>query len=370
MKDTDWTVIGRLVADGVEVAEGDRVSVFVTDGAATDAVAAFVEEGWRRGAVVQVLATDERFDASALRWADVSVLQAPMPLEAAAMQWSDVHVSFRAMTPPLPGADPRRLAALRRGRGVVSTMRWQGTRWALVRVPTLGWAEAMGVDAETMLQEWSASFDADWSAARQRMQALCDRLDGVPTAVISDEESSLELNLRGRTWVPFAGTANWPDGEIAIAPLETRVDGVIRFPGALSFAGGVVRDLELRLEDGVVVQEQAAQGLDLVRELLATDDGARRVGELGIGTNAALQTTTGDLLVDEKILGTVHIALGRAYPECGGVNESSLHWDIVKDLRGGRGASPGSLQVGEDVLVDRGVVSPVLSAASVGHPTG
>ena len=366
MSETDWTTIGRLVADGVTVSEGDRVSVFVTDAAATDAAAAFVDEGWRRGAVVQVLATDERFDASALRWADESVLQAPMPLEAAAIEWSDVHVSFRAMTPPVPGADPRRLAALRRGRGVVSTMRWQGTRWALVRVPTREWAAAMGVDADVMLREWAASFDADWADASRRMQALCDRLSEADGAVIEDDWGVLEFDLRGRVWVPFAGTANWPDGEVATAPRETAVTGRIRFPGTLAFGGVVVRDLQLRFEDGVVVDEQAADGLPFVRELLDADDGARRVGELGIGTNAALTTTTGDLLVDEKILGTVHIALGRAYPECGGVNSSSLHWDIVKDLRGGDGAPPGTLRVGDDLLVAEGAVQPVLIAAAVG----
>ncbi|HEY3437236.1 MAG TPA: aminopeptidase, partial [Actinotalea sp.] len=92
----------------------------------------------------------------------------------------------------------------------------------------------------------------------------------------------------------------------------------------------------------------------------------RRIGELGIGTNAALTVATGDLLIDEKILGTVHIAPGRAYPECGGVNSSSLHWDIVKDLRATGGATPGSLRVDDEWLIRDGVVQPVLRAAAVG----
>jgi aminopeptidase len=365
MSSVDWPTIGRMVADGVSIAKGERVSVFVTGMPAMDAVAAFVDEGWRRGAVVQVLAPDERFDASALRWADLGVLQSPMPLESAAMAWSDVHVSFRAMTHPLVDADPGRIAALRRGRGVVSTMRWQSTRWALVRVPTREWADAMGRDADTMLREWAASFDADWTDAGRRMQALCDRFAGARTAVIEDDSGVLELGLEGRVWVPFAGNANWPDGEVATAPVETEVNGHIRFPGALSFGGVIIRDLELDFEVGRVVAERAAEGLDFVRELLDADDGARRVGELGIGTNAALTMATGDLLIDEKILGTVHIALGRAYPECGGVNSSSLHWDIVKDLRGAGGALQGSLRIDGEWLIRSGIVQPVLRAAAV-----
>lgn len=364
---TDWETIVRLVADGVALSPADRVSVFVTDVAAMDAAAAFVDEAWRRGAVAQVVATDERFDASALRWAPADVLAAAPPLEALAMQWSNVHVSFRAMTSPVVEADPTRIAALRRGRGLVSTMRWQGTRWALVRVPTPAWSAAMGLDGDAVMREWAASFDADWPAAARRMQALCDRLDTARSVVIEDGWGALELPVAGRTWVPFAGSANWPDGEIATAPHEGGVSGRIRFPGTLSFGGVLVRDLELELDRGLVVAERAAEGLAFVRELLAADPGARRVGELGFGTNAALTTLTGDLLIDEKILGTVHVALGRAYPQCGGVNASSLHWDIVKDLRGSDGL-PGSLRADDEWLVRDGVVQPALDAAIVGTP--
>lgn len=361
----DWDLIARLVADGVSMRRGDRVSVFVTDVATMDAATAFVDEGWRRGAVVQVVATDERFDASAMRWADPQVLSAPLPLEAAAMEWSDVHVSFRAMSSPVVDADPERIAALRRGRGIVSTMRWQGTRWALVRVPTPGWAEAMGLDEQELLHQWAQSFDADWTRAARRMQTLCDTVNGGRAAVIEDDWGRLELGLHGRTWIPFSGRANWPDGEIATAPVEHDVSGRIRFPGAFSFAGVMIRDLELEFEAGAVVAESATEGLGFVRQLLDVDEGARRVGELGVGTNAALATMTGDLLIDEKILGTVHIALGRAYPECGGVNPSSLHWDIVKDLRGTAGAPRGSFRVDLEWLIRDGVVQPSLLAAAV-----
>lgn len=364
----DWPRIAALIADGVRVAAGDRVSVFVTDGSAMDAVAAFVDECWRRGALPQVLATDERFDAGALRWAPRELLAQALPLEVAAMEWSDVHVSFRAMTTPVVDADPARIAALRHGRGIVSTLRWQGTRWALLRVPTPAWAAATGLDADVLAAEWAASFDADWADAASRMNALCTRLEGASTVVIEDSGRRLELPVAGRRWVAFAGKANWPDGEIATAPLEHCVSGSIRFPGDFFFAGVRIRDLELEFERGLVVGEAAAEGIGFVRELLDTDAGSRRVGELGIGVNAALQTPTGDLLIDEKILGTVHIALGRAYPECGGVNASALHWDIVRDLRRRDGAQPGSLTVDGEPLILDGVVQPLLRDSAVATP--
>lgn len=356
--------IAALVADGVSVANGDRVSVFVTDVSAMDAAAAFVEECWRRGALPQVLATDERFDAAALRWADPRTLAQAPPLEAEAMRWSDVHVSFRAMVHPEVVASPERIAALRHGRGIVSTMRWEGTRWALVRVPTPAWADAVGLDGPDLIREWQASFDTDWADGERRMSALCQGLAAARTVVIDSAGAELELAVAGRVWVPFSGSANWPDGEIATAPLEDQVQGVIRFPGSFWFAGVHVCDLELEFADGLVVRESAREGLDFVRAMLDTDEGSRRVGELGIGTNAALRSMTGDLLIDEKILGTVHIALGRAYPQCGGTNRSAVHWDIVSDLRGG-----GSLRVDDEYLIREGVVLDALRGASVGSPT-
>lgn len=370
MTTPDWSRVATLVADGVAVTAGDKVSVFVTHSSAMEAVVAFADEAWRRGAVVQVVATDERLDAGALASATPEVLSTPLPIEVAAMEWSTVHVSFRAMASPVLEADPTRLAALRRGRGVVSSMRWEGTRWALVRVPTPQWGEAMGLDHDTLLTEWIASFDTDWGDSRRLMQTLCDDLAGARTVVIEDEWTHLELDVTGRIWVPFSGNANWPDGEIATAPVETAVSGRIRFPGRFSFGGVLIEDLELHLEDGLIVREEAATGREFVSELLDTDDGSRRIGELGIGTNPALQTMTGDLLIDEKILGTVHMAAGRAYPECGGVNRSSVHWDIVKDLRGRAGAAPGSLRVDDLWLIRDGVVQPALAAAAVRIDSG
>lgn len=364
MSQVDWDSISRLVADGVEVGRGDKVSIFVTQSNLTSVVQSFVEECWRRGAVPQVLATDEDYDAAALRWANPAVLAEPLPLEAAAMEWSDVHVSFRGMANPELDADPARIALLRRGRGIVSTMRWQGTRWALVRVPTELWASAMELDGAALMKEWVASFDADWAEAERRMAALCEHFAGANTAVIEDSRGRLELGLTGRKWIPFAGKANWPDGEIATAPVETQVDGLIRFPGTFSFGGVLISDLELEFVDGLVVRESASRGVEFVTRLLDADPGARRVGELGVGTNAALTTMAGDLLIDEKILGTVHIALGRAYPECNGVNNSSLHWDIVKDLR----VSSGSMRIDSEWLIRDGVPQPLLTEAAVGRP--
>jgi len=276
---TDWRTIVRLVADGVGVTEGDRVSAFFTDVAVMDAVAAFVDECWRRGAVVQSCNRREvRLQRSAVGTPRRAVRRAP--LEAAAMEWSDVHVSFRAMTTPILDADPARIAALRRGRGLVSTMRWQRTRWALVRVPTPQWAAAMALDADDVVREWGRPS----TRTGPRRLAGCRR-------------SATTSPLPGRGHRGRVGCARGGGGGADLDPLRGERElarrrdrdragrgrglGQDPLPGRLLVRRVIVRDLELELVDGLIVAERATEGLAFVSALLDTDEGARRLGEFG-----------------------------------------------------------------------------------------
>jgi aminopeptidase len=353
-----WDQLAVQIATGTRVESGSKVSIFLTDPEGMPAVQAFVDEVYRRGGLPQVLLTDERFDRSAVAYASEELLAAPAPLEAMSMDWADVHVSFRAMAAPdATPMDEERLALQRRGKGTVSAQRWQQTRWALVRVPTPAWAELISCDYEELLDQFFAGCIDDWSVKRAAWEELAAEFNAVETVRILSADTDLTLAVGGRTWIVFAGEANLPDGEIATAPLDDGVNGHITFPGRFWFAGAEIEDLRLEFTGGVVTGVFAAKGEGLARRLLDTDAGSSHVGELGIGTNAGFQIFTGDLLLDEKILGSVHIALGRAYPQCGGHNESSLHWDIVKDLR-----SPGSfLYIGDRAIIDDGVTDPALA---------
>jgi aminopeptidase len=353
MQETErWSELASRIADGTGVGSGSKVSVFLTSPEAMEATDAFVEEVYRRGGLPQVVLSDERFDRHAVRYATSEVLAEPAPLEAWSMEWADVHVSFRAMVTPVPeAADPSRLALQRQGKGRVSTLRWQHTKWALVRVPTPAWSAMVGADHPTILREFFDGCLGDWDTYRERWQALADRLASQEVARIRSDDTDLTLPVRGRQWVPFTGENNFPDGELATAPVETEVEGHITFPGRFWFAGAAISDLRLEFTAGRVTRVEAGEGAELVRKLVEMDPGAARVGELGIGLNPMVRSLTGDLLIDEKILGTVHIALGRAYPECGGINESALHWDIVKDLR----VPSGHLSVGDVDLIRDGV---------------
>jgi aminopeptidase len=145
--------------------------------------------------------------------------------------------------------------------------------------------------------------------------------------------TDLSFSIEGRTWDVADGHINMPDGEISTAPVESSVDGTIyfEFPGVLG--GRLMHDIKLSWKEGRLVEAISTTHQDFLRSVLDTDAGASLIGEFAIGTNPEVVHFCKDILIDEKIGGTIHIALGRAYPEVGGTNQSAIHWDIVKDMR-------------------------------------
>lgn len=177
---------------------------------------------------------------------------------------------------------------------------------------------------------------------------MIDWLSGRSEIHLQGEDTDLRLSYRGRTWENCDGRENFPDGEIFTGPIEASVDGHIRFSHPACFRGRQVEDVRLWFERGKVVKSTAAKNQVFLHEMLAVDEGAKYVGEFAFGTNPGIQAFTGDTLFDEKIGGTVHLALGKGFLETGGENDSAIHWDMVCDLRRG-----GTVRVdGETFLED------------------
>jgi aminopeptidase len=178
---------------------------------------------------------------------------------------------------------------------------------------------------------------AGWRALSVRQATLVQRLAGAHEIRIEAEGTDLTLSVKGRTWINSDGRRNMPSGEVFTGPHERSANGTIRFDIPSSPRGVEVADIEVEFRDGEVVRARAQRGDGYLQAALGTDAGARYLGELGIGTNIGIDRPTGSILFDEKMAGTVHLALGRSYPETGGQNVSALHWDMICDLRrGGR----------------------------------
>jgi aminopeptidase len=255
-------------------------------------------------------------------------------------------------TRALVGIDPARLARAAYARGPLreQTMkkRWCSTLW-----PTNAGAQQAGmslVDFEGFVERALFLDQPDpvrsWGELRTFQASLIERLRGASELRLEAAGTDVTVSVKGRTWVNSDGKRNMPSGEVFTGPLETSANGIVHFGVPSSPAGVDVAGVELQFKDGLVVGASAERGEGYLQRALQTDAGARRLGEIGIGTNFGIDRAIGATLFDEKIGGTVHLALGRSYPETHGKNESALHWDLICDLRpGGRLTADGEVIV-------------------------
>jgi aminopeptidase len=176
---------------------------------------------------------------------------------------------------------------------------------------------------------------AAWKAQRRRQDKLVRRLQQTDAVRIVARDTDLRLSIKGRTAVNDDGTHNMPGGEVFTAPVEDSAEGYIRYSYPVVTRGREISGIRLEFSRGKVVKVSADKHEPFLKKMLEQDSGATRLGELGIGTNTAIDRFIKSILFDEKIDGTVHLALGNSYPVCGGRNKSALHWDMIRDLRDG-----------------------------------
>ena len=332
-----------LLDYSAEVKPGDVVSIHV-DTPAVGLARALVRGALERDAVPRLHLAYPELNEDIVRLAGASYVASEPDVERFEVERADAWVRVAAPTNrrALQGVDPARLGALEARMQEVQALRVRDTRWVSTLYPTAAGAQDAGMgldDFEAFTLGAMHLFDDDpqaaWRALSARQAALVERLSQADEVRIEAEGTDLTLRVGGRTWVNSDGKRNMPSGEVFTGPIETSAEGTVHFDVPSFVAGQEVRDVRLRFEEGVVVEASAAVGEALLLERLEADAGARRLGEIGIGTNNQIDRPTGSTLFDEKIGGTVHLALGRSYTNTGGVNESRIHWDLIRDLRSG-----------------------------------
>lgn len=265
------------------------------------------------------------------------------PQDLAEMERIDAYLRIDAPenTRALAEIDPAALARAARARSPIQEVRL-GKRWCGTLWPTSALAQEAGMsdDDYAAFVERALFLDrpdpvAAWHELSDRQQRIVDRLMPAREIRIEADGTDLRLRVDSRTWINSDGRRNMPSGEVFTGPLEDSANGTIRFALPSNPRGASVEGVELTFENGKVTKATAERGQNYLDAALATDPGARFLGELGIGTNFGIDRATGSILLDEKIGGTVHLALGRSYPETGGTNVSALHWDLICDLRDG-----------------------------------
>ena len=255
--------------------------------------------------------------------------------------WTDVNT--KQLTNADPAKQSRRAVAMRPlsdrllERAAKKELRWSGTIHPI---------QAFAQDAEMSLREFEdfvykacLVHEPDpinaWKKVSKEQQRVTDWLNKARQIDVVGPDTDLKLEVAGRTWINCDGHENFPDGEIFTGPIENSVNGHIRYTYPACLHGREVEDVRLQFEDGKVVKASATKNEEFLLKMLESDEGAKYVGEFAFGTNSGIQRFTKNTLFDEKIGGTIHLALGKGYPESGSKNKSAIHWDMVCDLRKG-----------------------------------
>jgi aminopeptidase len=352
-----------LVRYSTRVAEGDTCLV---EGpvAAEPLIAAVYEEVLKAGGQPVLSMAFDAQPESFFRNASDAQLEWISPVSQWAADEADCRIvigadtNTRALSSISPERQTKRQAATRSLIEKVMRRSAEGKhRWVYTIYPTNAYAS----DAEMSLREFEDFYfsaclaDSDdpvraWEEASRETRRLAEHSNGRSEVHITGPGTDLTLGVEGRTFIPCFGDRNMPDGEFFTGPVEDAVDGEVSFQLPAMVSGREISGVRFRFESGKIIDASAERGEEFLIEMLDTDEGARRLGELGIGTNFRIDRGTRDVLLDEKIGGTVHLAVGAAYPESGGRNESAVHTDLVCDLRRG-----GRIELDGELLQENGV---------------
>lgn len=258
-----------------------------------------------------------------------------------------IYIDSEINTKSLTNTPANRLARIKKKampvREIMNKREEEGLfRWSLCPYPTYSMAQ----EAEMSFDEYSAfvyeacKLNEDdpiqaWKNVEKSQNAVKNLMDGTKSIRIKGLHTDLTLSVEGRTWENCCGYRNMPDGEVFTSPVETSAEGTIFFDIPTTFNGVEAKNVFLRFEKGKVVEAKAEKGQDFLHKMLEIDEGARFAGEIAFGLNDNISIPTKNILFDEKIGRSMHLAIGASYESVGGKNKSALHWDLIKDMKNG-----------------------------------
>ncbi len=325
----------EVIADhSTDIQEGDNV-IISAPAVAEDLAVALHEVLAERGANPLFVNADARAKRAFLR--SSGEFDTPSH-ERALVEETDVHIGVRAdeNVAETSDVDPETTAAYSLAQQPIREERLS-KRWCLTQFPAHANAQLAGMSTEAYEGFVWEAINKDWDEQREHQKQLVEILDPADEVrIVSSEDTDLTMRIGGNHAINDYGENNLPGGEVFTAPVPDSVEGTVLFDKPLYHQGREITDVYLEFEGGEVVEHSAAQNEDLLTEVLDTDEGARRLGELGIGMNRDIDRFTYNMLFDEKMGDTVHMAVGMAYDECVGkeneANDSAVHIDMIVDM--------------------------------------
>jgi aminopeptidase len=351
--DPRWHQLADILVNySTEVKKGDRVLITMMEIETFPLAKAVYTAAVQAGGLPFVEFQSAYLERDLMKFGTSEQVDWVCEIQTQGMEWADVYIGLRGARNPneFSNIESHKIASHKRSMGKISAMRNDLTRWVLIRVPNESFAQQASTSLDEMMEFFFNATLRDWQSESVRWHEIKDRFQTSETVRITGHETDITFSTKGRVYEVADGRKNMPDGEIFTAPVDDSAEGTIffEFPGV--YMGRLVGGIRLDFNNGEVVNASADQNEDLLVQLLAMDDGARRLGEFGVGLNYGIDRYAYDILYDEKIGGTIHLALGRAYAENKGVNKSALHWDIIKDLR-----EQGAIYLDGEKVMENGV---------------
>jgi aminopeptidase len=347
--ETIWQKYAKVVVEYCTDVKKDDLVFIRAEAQAQPLIKAVYEEVLKKGAYPLLRISIDGISESYFKYASDEQLDFVDPFTTFEYEKADKFISIGA---PYNLKNMTRVSADKQARRSTATKNLSVTllkrssegdlNWLICDYPT----NALAQEAKMSLDEYSefllnschlhlADPVAKWKEIGKEQDRLVDRINGTKKIRIVGEKTDITFGVEERLWINCCGKFNFPDGEIFTSPVENSAEGEIYFDFPAIYRGNEVNGIHLKLEKGKVVHAQADKGEDFLLKMINQDEGASYVGEIAIGTNDQIQDITGNILFDEKIGGSIHMALGSSYPETGGKNESGLHWDIIKNMKNG-----------------------------------
>ncbi|MHB9145691.1 MAG: aminopeptidase [Symbiobacteriia bacterium] len=251
---------------------------------------------------------------------------------------SDVLINIMSSenTRALTGVDPK--AQQRYGKTMYPLQKLMlegGIRWNVTLFPTQALAQDAGMSLDDYADFVFGATNIDWASAQAMMQKIKAVFDAGDQVQLVGKDTDLTFSIKARPGIVAGGEVNMPDGEVFYSPIEQTVSGHVYYEYPAIYGGREVSGIRLTFKEGRIVEATADKGQEFLLSMLDTDEGSRFLGEFGIGCNYGIQKFTRNILFDEKIGGTIHLAVGESFKESNGTNHSALHWDMVKEMREG-----------------------------------
>lgn len=350
--DKRWLDVADILVNySTEVQPGERVMIAMREIETLPLVKSVYQAVIKAGGFPQVQFLSDYLDHALLAHGTNEQISWVPEIESHGMKWADVYIALRGTHNIYEFADipSDKIATYRQSMGKISSMRWENTRWCIIRVPNEDFAQQAETDVETIMDIFFEATIRDYEKEAEKLDQLTQKLNKGSQIRFVAKDTDLSFSTKNRKWLADTGKLNLPAGEIFTAPINSTLNGNISFdwPGILG--GRLVHNIKLEWKNGELVHASASKNEDFLLQVLDSDPGAKLLGEFAVGTNPHINRFCKDIFFDEKIGGTVHVALGRAYPECGGENQSAIHWDVIKDTR-----AEGKIFLDEKLIFNQG----------------